>query len=283
MVENKRFKRPKLPAISSTCSILLGGVIGMISTASFIIDIISTQNPIAIGIDLIIMMISYLTVWQGLYFSIATRIANDRMQEQWEYRIRPFINMLTDTAGKIEELEREMAETNMQVKTTMDYVVKSRDIDTSKAYILPGVSFKFIAKILVLIMFTFSSLVYISSYPLGIVHYFIMLIYLVWWLSITAEYKLFGRTIAWIWGIAPVLVIPSIGIILSAIYGLNIMIGILFVALLVYVYAYFTWASISTTGFNLIDLKPVIYQIRKRFKKNQRPEINTEELREMLK
>jgi membrane protein insertase Oxa1/YidC/SpoIIIJ len=131
-------------------------------------------------------------------------------------------------------------------------------------------------------MFTFSSLVYISSYPLGMVHYFITVVYFVWWLFITSEYKLFGSTIAWIWVIAPILVIPSVGIIMNAIYGLNIMIGILFVALLVYVYTYFTWANYKTTGFNLIDLKPVIYQVRERIKKSQRSEINKKE-REMLK
>ncbi len=271
--KSKGFRRPKLPRISSICSILLGGIIAFISTASFIIDIISTQNPVAIAIDLLVMAVSYLTVWQGVYFTIADRIAKERMEEQWEYRVSPLLNLLTETAGKVDAIEKDIASTNLKLNTTMEYLMNSKDMDASKAFILPGASFRFVSKVLVLIFFTFASLVYVSSYPLGIVHYFIMVIYLTWWIFITSEYRLFGSTTAWIWGIAPVLVIPAAGIILSAVYGLNIMIGVLFVAMLVYVYSYYTWASYTTTGYKMIDLKPVIYQIRQRVRKDHEPSI----------
>ena len=154
----------------------------------------------------------------------------------------PILDLLTENAGRIDAIEEEMYATNKKVSTTMDYVIKSHTIDVSNTYILPGTSFKFISKILVLIFFTFSSLVYVSSYPLGIVHYFILMIYLIWWLFITAEYKLFGSTTAWVWAVAPIMVIPTTGIIMSSIYGLNITIGILFAALLIYVYSYYVWA-----------------------------------------
>ncbi len=271
------FRRPKLSIISSICSILLGGIIAFISTASFLIDIISTQNPIAIAIDIVVMSVSYLTVWQGVYFTIADRIAKERMEEQWEYRVQPLLGLLTETAGKVDAIEKDVATTNLKLNTAMEYMMNSKDMDASKAFILPGASFRFISKVLVLIFFTFASLVYVSSYPLGMVHYFIMVIYLTWWVFITAEYKLFGSTVAWVWAIAPILIIPTTGIILSAIYGLNIMIGMLFVALLAYVYSYYTWASYSTTGYKMIDLRPVIYQIRQRFKKDQQPVIDSNE------
>jgi hypothetical protein len=150
-------------------------------------------------------------------------------------------------------------------------------------YIVPGMSFKFISKILVLIFFTFSSLVYVSSYPLGIVHYFILAIYIAWWAFITAEYKLFESTTAWVWAIAPVMIIPTVGMIMSAIYGLNIMIGIFFFIMLIYVYSYYTWACYVATGYKILDLKPIIYMINKKLRRDVKSSISSEDLKGLIK
>jgi membrane protein insertase Oxa1/YidC/SpoIIIJ len=205
------------------------------------------------------------------------------MEEEWDHRIQPILDLLTETSGRIDSIEKEMVRTNQKVNTTLDYFMRSQDMDASRTFILPGTSFKFISKILVLIFFTFSALVYVSSYPLGIVHYFILAIYLTWWGFITAEFKLFSNSTAWTWAIAPILIIPAVGIIMSAIYGLNIMIGILFLALLLYVYFYYSWASFYATGYKLIDLKPVIREIIEKIKKNKPSSIEVDEIKGLKK
>lgn len=281
--KQKRKFRIKLAPVASISSILLGGIIALISTFSFIVNILTTRNPIALMIDIFVMALSYLTVWQGVYYTVLDRIAKEKMEEQWEYRIQPILNLLTETSGRINSIEEEMARTNQKINTTLEYFMRTEDMDASKAFILPGVSFKFISKILVLIFFTFSALVYISSYPLGIVHYFILVIYLAWWVFITAEFKLFSSSISWIWAITPVLIIPAAGIIMSAVYGLNIMIGILFLALLLYVYFYYSWASYVATGYKLIDLKSAIHEMNEILKKKIQESIKSDELRDMKK
>jgi hypothetical protein len=285
----KQFKKPKgklmimLAPISSISSILLGGIIALVSTVSFIVDIITTQNPIALLIDIFVMAISYLTVWQGVYYTILDRIAKGKMEEEWDHRIEPLLDLLTETSGRIDSIEEEMVTTNRKLNTTLDYFMKSQDMDASRTFILPGTSFKFISKILVLIFFTCSALVYVSSYPLGIVHYFILAIYLTWWVFITAEFNLFESSTAWIWGIAPIMIIPAIGILMSAIYGLNIMIGILFFALLLYVYFYYSWASFVATGYKLIDLKSVISELKEKIKKNIQKGIKVDKNKDIKK
>lgn len=283
-ITKEQFKKPKgklklkLAPISSISSILLGGVIALISTFSFIVNILTTRNLIALLIDIFVMTISYLTVWQGIYYTILDRIAKERMEEQWDRRIEPILNLLTETSGRIDSIEEEMLRMNQKLNTTLDYFMRSQDLDATRTFILPGTSFKFISKILVLIFFTFSALVYVSSYPLGIVHYLILVIYLTWWVFITAEFKLFGNSIAWTWAIAPIMIIPAVGILMSAIYGLNIMIGILFLSLLLYVFFYYSWASYVATGYKLIDLKPVISEIKERIEKNRQQSIKTDKL-----
>jgi hypothetical protein len=238
-------------------AILLGVIVGLFATISLIIDVFVLNNFIGTIIDLIIMVFSYMTAWIGVRHVLMQKIANDKMDKEWDYKIQPVMNMLTDTVGRINAMEVQVMQTNRRVDTTLDYVNKMQDMDASQVYIFPGASFKFIAKILVVVVFTFSALVYVSEYPLGIVHYFILVIYLIWWALLTSEYKLFNNKMAWVWALAPIMTVPVGGIILDAAWGPNIMMGILFGLLFFYVYFYYTWAAYVTVGFKLIDMTMV--------------------------
>lgn len=236
-------------------AILLGTVVGLFATLSLIIDVFVLDNLTGTLIDLVIMGFSYMTAWIGVRHVLMQKIANDKMDKEWDYKIKPLMNMLTDTVGRINAMETQVMQTNRRVDTTLDYVTKMQDMDASKVYIFPGASFKFIAKVLVVVVFTFSALVYVAEYPLGIVHYFILILYLMWWALLTSEYKLFNNKTAWIWALAPIMIVPVGGIILDAAWGPNIMMGILFGLLFLYVYFYYSWAAYVTVGFKLIDLK----------------------------
>jgi hypothetical protein len=236
-------------------AILLGAVVGLFATLSLIIDAFVLNNLTGILIDIIIIVFAYMTAWIGVRHVLMQKIANDKMDKEWDYKIKPIMNMLTDTVGRINAMETQVMQTNRRVDTTLDYVTKMQDMDASKVYIFPGASFKFIAKVLALTVFTFSALVYVAEYPLGIVHYFILVIYLSWWALLTSEYKLFNNKTAWLWALAPIMTVPVGGIILDAAWGPNIMMGILFGLLFFYVYLYYSWAAYVTVGFKLIDMK----------------------------
>jgi hypothetical protein len=79
------------------------------------------------------------------------------------------------------------------------------------------------------------------------------------------------------------MIIPSVGIIMSAIYGLNIMIGIFFLVLLMYVFSYHSWASYTATGYKIMDIKPVIYMIRNKLNRKPEDTVDNEELWELIK
>ncbi len=245
--------------LASISSILLGGVVGLFATFSLVIDL---TNPTIekIGIELIFMIVGYLTCWQGLTNHMYEQMISKKMAAEWEYQMAPFMKLLQDTAGKVNALEVNALETNAKVSHTLDQINNQnlQNID-----IIPGASFKFIVKVMMLLTFTFSALVYVSEYPLGIVHYFILVLYVLWWVLITSEYKMWKNSSAWIVGITPVLIIPTVGILLDAIIGLNNMIGILFFFMFLYAYSYYTWASHITTGFQLINLKPIKELIRR--------------------
>lgn len=269
------------PSIPTICNILLGGIIAIGASASLVIDITQTQNIAGIGVDLFIMFISYMAVWNAISSHLEAKIARKLIEQEYDYKVQPLINLITETSGKITKLETDIMNTNLKVNSTLKYFMDSQDMDASKVYILPGASFKFICKVMVLIIFTFSSLIYTTAYPLGIVHYFILVVYLCWWTLFTSEYQLFKNTTAWIWGIAPIMIIPTVGIILDSTLGLNYMIGILFFGMFVYAYSYYAWACFTTTGYKLIDPEPIILILKEKFKKQKITK--KEDLHEMVK
>lgn len=238
-------------------AILLGIVVGLFATVSLVIDAFMLDNLAGTLIDLIIMGFSYMTAWIGIRHALMEKLANDKMDREWDYKIEPIAKMLTDTVGRMNAVEMQLMETSQKVDTTLDYMTQMQDMDATKVYILPGVSFKFITKVLVLIIFTFSALVYVVEYPLSIVHYFILVIYLCWWALFTAEYKLFDNKTAWIWALAPIMTVPVGGIILDSTLGVNNMVGILFFFMFIYAYLYYSWSAYVTVGFKLINLSKI--------------------------
>lgn len=238
-------------------AILLGIIIGLFATVSLIIDAFILDNLTGTLVDLVVMGFSYMTAWIGIRHALMEKIARDKLDEEWDYKIAPVVNMLTDTVGRMNAIEMQLMQTSNKVDTTLDYMTRMQDMDASKVYIFPGASFKFIAKVLVLIIFTFSALVYVAEYPLSIVHYFILVIYLLWWALFTSEYKLFNSMTAWLWALAPIMIVPVGGLILDATLGINNMIGILFFFLFIYAYTYYSWAAYVTVGFKLVDLTKI--------------------------
>jgi len=174
-----------------------------------------------------------------------------------DYKIKPIMNMLTDTVGRINAMEVQVMQTNRRVIPPLIMSQRCRTWTHLKFIFSPERLSKFIAKVLVLIVFTFSALVYVAEYPLGIVHYFILVIYLSWWALLTSEYKLFNNKNAWLWALTPIMTVPVGGIIMDAAWGPNIMIGILFGLLFLYVYFYYSWAAYVTIGFKLFDMTMV--------------------------
>lgn len=243
--------------IAVASAILLGATVGIFASISMIIDAFVLDNLTGTILDLVVMGFSYMTAWVGIRYVLMEKIAKDKMDKEWDYKIEPVVNLLTDTIGRVQTMEMDVMKTNRKIDSTLDYVTRMQDMDASSVYIFPGASFKFITKVLVLIVFTFSALVYVASYPLSIVHYFIMVIYLAWWALFTSEYHLFENKTAWIWGLVPIMTVPTGGIILDATLGINNMVGILFFTMFLYAYLYYTWASYLTTGFKLVDINKI--------------------------
>jgi hypothetical protein len=246
--------------LQSISSIILGGTIGIAGTVSLVIDILTAPEPMKLLIDIVVMLMGFMTAYQGFTAHLFETMVAKKMEAEWDYKMKPVIDLITITAGKVNSLEENALETNLKVSHTLDQLNNNRieNID-----IIPGASFKFIIKSMMLLTFTFSALVFVSEYPLGIIHYFLTVLFVAWFALITSEYKLWGNTNAMVIGVMPVLIIPTLAMLLDTLMGINNMIGLMFVTLFIYTYSYYTWASYTTTGYQLISLKPIKQLLRR--------------------
>ncbi len=235
-------------------AILLGMLVGLFATRSLVIDAFIIDNPAGTFIDLIVMGFSYITAWIGIWYILKEKIALDEQNKYWNYKVQPLVDKLTDSIGRINAIEQELTNNNRKIDTTFDYVPKMRGMDISSAYILPGITFKFLTKVIVLMVFIMLALTYAAKAPSqDIISYLILVLYLLWWALFTSEYHLFNNKTAWLWAFAPVMTIPFVGGIIDATNGVNVMVGILFFFMFIYAYSYYSWCVNITIGFKLFD------------------------------
>jgi hypothetical protein len=235
-------------------AILLGMVIGLFATRSLIIDSSIIYNPVAIFIDIIVMGFSYITAWVGIWYILKEKIAYEEQNKYWDYKIQPLVNTLTDSIGRINAMEQEVMKNKLKLNTTFDYAAKMHGMDTSMVYILPGITFKFLTKVIILFVFIMATLTYAAKFfSPDEIPYLILIIYLLWWALFTSEYHLFNNNMAWIWAFVPIMIVPFGGIILDATIGLNGMVGILFFFMFIYAYSYYSWGVHIAVGFKLFE------------------------------
>jgi len=237
-------------------AILLGMVVGLFATTSLIIDALIIYNPVAAFIDLILMGVGYITAWIGIRYIMKEIIANYKMNMYWNRKVQPLVNILVDSVGRMDAIGNEITENNHKIETTSDYIAKMNGMDASSIYILPGITFKLVTKVLVLITLMICGLViFTKSNNLDLIPYYILGFYLLWWGLFTSEYCLYNNKTAWLWALAPIMTVPVGGIILNAAWGPNIMVSILFGIMFFYVYFYYSWGAQLVIGFKLFGFK----------------------------
>ncbi|HLB69463.1 MAG TPA: hypothetical protein VJJ51_00295 [Candidatus Methanoperedens sp.] len=112
-------------------------------------------------------------------------------------------------------------------------------------------------KYIVLINLTLAVFIFMLQRPLGYVPYAITVLYIIWWLVITGEYKLWNIDVVWTWVFVPVLVLPVYTIAMNSYLPDYILFSSLFIGLGIYSFSYYSWCSYMIRGvmpFNLQDV-----------------------------
>jgi hypothetical protein len=230
-----------------TAIILLG-----FSFFSLIVDTILQFDLYGILIDLLFLGIGF---FLG-YFSIRMykksvyyeSLVNSAFTEGIYKRLEPVLRKIAETSVEMEDVESRLNKIDHMVQTVMEEQVKTgKSLEVEKA-IAPGTSMEFVVKTIFLAIITLSGFMVMIETLLGWVHFAILAFYVLWWLFITSEFKLFHNTAAWITVFVPILLIPVGVMILDAFVEIDDLIALFYAFLVVYAFLYFSWAVYTTKG-----------------------------------
>lgn len=121
----------------------------------------------------------------------------------------------------------------------------------------------------VLVNICTGAFLFLLQYTRGYVPYVLTILYVLWWLEITYEFNLWHVSKAWGWVFPPILLVPTLSILMDIIYGADKLIGLMALGLVVYSFAYYTWCLYSVEQALPFDLHLRLRQIKDRKQKKR--------------
>jgi hypothetical protein len=232
-----------------TALILLG-----FSLFSLIVDTILKFDLYGILIDLIFLGIG---ISLG-YFSIRMykksvyyeSLMNFTFDEGIYTRLEPVLRKVAETSVEMEDMESRLNKIDRMVQTVLEEQVKmekSPRVEVEKA-IAPGTSMGFVVKTIFLTIITMSGFMFMINTSIGAAHFATLGFYVLWWLLISAEFKLFNDTAAWVIVFVPILLVPVGFMTLDAFMQINNVVALFYALLALYASLYFSWAVYETKG-----------------------------------
>jgi hypothetical protein len=232
-----------------TATILLG-----FSLFSLIVDTILKFDLYGILIDLIFLGIG---IFLG-YFSIRMykksvyyeSLMNFTFDEGIYTRLEPVLRKVAETSVEMEDMKSRLNKIDRMVQTVLEEQVKmekSPRVEVEKA-IAPGTSMGFVVKTIFLTIITMSGFMFMINTSIGAAHFATLGFYVLWWLLISAEFKLFNDTAAWVIVFVPILLVPVGFMTLDAFMQINNVVALFYALLALYASLYFSWAVYETKG-----------------------------------
>lgn len=261
-----RITMPVTEKIGLVFALLTAIILLCISLYSLMVDTILKFDLYGILIDLIILGIS---IFLG-YFSIRMykksvyyeSLVSSAFDEGIYTRLEPVLRKVAETHVEMEDLESRLNRIDRKVQTVIDEQVKTGKNPHSEVEkaIVPGTSMGFVVQSIFLAIITMSGFLFMISTPPGPTHFATLAFYVLWWLHISVEFKLFDNSVVWVMVFVPILLVPVGFMILDAFLQINTAIALFYALLALYAFSYFSWAVYETKGtlpFNL-DLSKYI-------------------------
>lgn len=253
-------KMPVTEKIGLAFALLITIILLGFSLFSLIIDTIFKFDLYCIMIDLIFLIIGFFLGYFSLRIykksAYYESLVSSAFDEGIYARLEPVLRKVAETSVEMEDLENRLNKIDRMVQTVMEEQVKmekSPEREVEKA-IAPGASIGFVVKTIFLTIITMSGFLFMIYTSIGGVHYATLAFYILWWLFISAEFKLFDNSAAWVMVFVPILLVPVGFMLLDVFFQINTVIALFYALLALYAFLYFSWAVYEKKGtlpFNL--------------------------------
>lgn len=243
-IEKWEKKKSKHPLIDKL------GIISMFLSAAYLINIsappliynftgkIDETNFIP---NLIILLLGIGVMYSAFAFYrriIFIEYAIDTAFEQVIYpKLEPILKEVARVQIRLDETKDSMEMVNLNINQLRKSLTPIQSIDPEIS--APNVmSF---LRIVVLVNISTATFLFLLQYTRGYIPYVLTIMYIIWWIEITYEFDLWKVSKAWTWVFPPIILIPTLSILMDILYGADKLIGLTALGLVLYSFAYFTW------------------------------------------
>lgn len=171
---------------------------------------------------------------------------------------------------RLEPVLRDVAQVQVGINGVHDQIeminLNIGALATKKTQVSAGIpaQMTYYIKYIVLINITLAVFLFMLQFPFGYIPYIVTILFILWWMVITAEYKLWNTEIVWTWVFFPILILPLYTILMNAYLEDYQLFGSLSLGLCIYIIAYYSWCSYIVKGVLPFDLQDAISNIREK-------------------
>ena len=153
--------------------------------------------------------------------------------------------------GRLDAMNTSIGHLKKQMQTPD---VSGRTGADTGAGVAVGTSVTTFLHLVMLVNITLGVFIFLLQYPRWYVPYVLTLLYVVWWLAVTAEYNLWKVSKSWTWVFVPILIVPTISILTDILAGSYMLIAWMAIGLVAYTSAYYLWGRYLMQGILPYDL-----------------------------
>ncbi|AKG92142.1 hypothetical protein GAH_00511 [Geoglobus ahangari] len=230
--------------LSTASAVIVGGIILLVSLYSLYIDYSTGKGILNIAIDTVMIFLSAVLIGGGLSTRKRLRsykVAADRAFEEVVYsKLKPILDEVAMGILEINTMRKKLDSVEEKMAKLENYATTGR--------LTPEHKVNFYFKALIVMLFYLGTVMFMMQYTLPYNHILAILLFIYWWLFITAEFEIFSTGEALVMLIAPVLIVPSLYILSRVFLGVALAQGVVFLASGVYAYYYYTVAKKVSTG-----------------------------------
>lgn len=164
-------------------------------------------------------------------------------------RLEPALEEVADVQARLELIEDRLERMNLNI---VRYKKHPPVHDSPFLSISNRISM--FLKFVIAINVTIGVMLYSIRIQGSFTPYVFTTLFVIWWVVITDEYKLWKNPVSWAWAILPVFAVPVISMLLWVVIDNALLIGLISAFLCLYAYGYFTWSRYYVEGTLPFDL-----------------------------
>ena len=270
-IKKNKSKHPLIDKLGIICMFLSAVYLIYISTPLLIDNLTGKLDKTNFIPNLIILILGIGVMYSVFAFYrriIFIEYSINTAFEQVIYpRLEPVLKEVAGVQAGLDEMRDRMEMVNLNIDQLRKSItpIQSVDLEVSTPNVMSFL------RIVVLVNISTATFLFLLQYTMGYIPYVLTIMYILWWIEITYEFDLWKVSKAWTWIFPPIILIPTLSILMDILYGADKLIGLMALGLVVYSCAYFTWCLYRVQQalpfdlhLRLRELKETVPKIRNR-------------------